>query len=159
MPFVPAVTSSVHQPPHSPTGRVFVAIAALVLLAPVVFLAPRQVNAVAWLAGAGRPDTFTGYTYGKSCSNTGCATVTYGVLASTGQAVTWPGRVPPGEPVALRDPVWNLDGRLDETVGDAIVGIVLGLFFDGIAVAALAAYAVRVRARRTSLRRAHQAPH
>ncbi|MGH3250619.1 MAG: hypothetical protein ACRDOI_31045 [Trebonia sp.] len=147
MPFVPAVTSSAHQPPSGPASRAFVAIVLLILLAPAAFLLPRQVDAVAWLAGAGRADTFTGYSYGKSCGSTSCTTVTDGVLASTGQEVTWPGQVPLGKPVALRDPVWNLNGRLDETVPDAIVGVGLGLFFDAIALAVLAVFAVRARGR------------
>jgi hypothetical protein len=152
MPFAPAVTSGTRQPPSARARKITAAIAAVILLAPVVFLLPRQVNAVAWLAGAGRPDTFTGAVYGSSCSSTGCATVTYGLLASTGQVVTWPARVPLGKPVALRDPVWDLQSRMDETVGDAVVGVGLGLFFDGIAAAVLGVGAVGARRRRHGAR-------
>jgi hypothetical protein len=146
MPFVPAVTSSAHQPSRGRTSRGVAAVVLLILLAPAVFLLPRQVNAAAWLAGDGRADTFTGYSYARSCSSTGCTTATEGVLASTGQEITWTGRVPLGKPVAVRDPVWDLlRPRFDETAPDAVIGLLLGLSFDAIALAALAVYAARAR--------------
>ena len=120
----------------------------LFLLAPAVFMLPREVNAAAWLAGAGRSDTFTGSAYGTQCAGGSCATVTYGAQASTGRVITWPGRVPLGRPEHFRDPVWNLmSPRADETVPDAFVGVALGLVFDAVAIGALTVFTVRARRR------------
>jgi hypothetical protein len=157
MPFVPAATVPGQHPHRRRASRILGTAALLFLLAPAVFVTPRAVNAAAWLAGAGRPDAFTGLSYGSQCSGGSCATVTGGTLASTGQRVTWPGRVPLGKPVPVRDPLWDvMHPRFDEGTGDALAGAALGLFFDAIAVSALAVAAVRARARtaRTRDRRA-----
>jgi hypothetical protein len=146
MPFVPAATLPDDHAPRRRAGWVFGTVVLLFLLAPAVFLLPRQVNAVAWLVGAGRPDTFTGLSYGSQCSSGSCATVTDGILASTGEVITWPGRVPLGKPVPVRDPLWDvLHPRPDEGTGDALVGVALGLFFDTVGISALAVAAVRAR--------------
>ncbi len=138
----------------SPAGRghrhrgswVLGTIAVLFLLSPAVFTLPRQVNAVAYLAGAGHPDSFIGYRYGRQCSQNSCTATTLGTLDSTGLGITWPGTVPLGKPVPVRDPVWRLGSlRLVDSVPDALVGVGLGLFFDAIALSALAVFAVRAR--------------
>jgi hypothetical protein len=148
MPFAPAAALPAERAPRHRASWVFGTIVVLFLLAPAAFTAPRQVNAVAYLAGAGRPDTFTGYSYGRECRGSSCTTTTEGTLASTGQAITWPGAVPLGQGVPVRDPVWNLQSpRLAEGVPDALVGVALGLFFDTIALLALAACARRLIAR------------
>jgi hypothetical protein len=146
MPFVSAVTLPADREPHRRTDRLWATIALLFLLAPAAFTLPRAVNAAAWLAGAGRPDTFTGYSYGTQCAGSNCQTVTYGTQASTGQVITWPGRAPLGKPEHFRDPVWNpMSPRTDESVPDALVGVALGLVFDAVALTALAVFTVRAR--------------
>jgi hypothetical protein len=159
MPFVPAATLPGDHAPRRRAGWVFGTAALLFLMAPAVLLLPRQVNAIAWLAGAGRPDTFTGLSYASQCSSGSCTTVTDGILASTAQVITWPARAPLGQPVPVRDPVWVVlhQPQLDEGTGDALVGAALGLFFDAIAVSALAFAAVRAL-RRTARARAARPP-
>jgi len=162
MPFVPAVTLPADREGEGEresrrrATRLWGTIALLFLLAPAVFMLPREVNAAAWLAGAGRSDTFTGSAYGTQCAGGSCATVTYGTQASTGRVITWPGRVPLGQPEHFRDPVWNLmSPRADETVPDAFVGVALGLVFDAVAVGALAVFTVRARRRAARGRAPH----
>jgi hypothetical protein len=60
MPFASAVALPPERAPRRRTSWIFGTIALLFLLAPAAFTLPHQVNAVAWLAGAGRADTFTG---------------------------------------------------------------------------------------------------
>ena len=144
MPFAPAVTLPAARAPRLRTAWLWWTLVLLFLLAPALFTVPRQVNAVAWLAGAGRPDTFTGDSYGGQCAGRDCAAVTYGTMASTNQVITWSARVPLNRPVAFRDPVWSLmSPRLGETVPDALVGVALGTVFDGIACIALTVFAIR----------------
>jgi hypothetical protein len=120
-------------------------LALLILVPPAVFTTPRAVNSAAWLAGAGRPDTWTsGGAYDTQRGNTGCSPITYGTLASTGQVITWPGRVPNGVAVHFREPVWNVMSPRPETVPGAVVSVALGLFFEALAVLALAVFTFHV---------------
>ena len=142
MPFVPAIS----KPPAGPRrgGRVFVAVALVFLATPAVFTTPGAVNAAAYLFGAGRHDTFTGYAYSKQCNGSNCATTTRGTLGSTGQDVTWPGRLPLARSAPVRDPVWAFPSfRFVAGVPDALVQIGLGLFFD--ALFGLVAFASLIR--------------
>jgi hypothetical protein len=140
MPFAPAVTSPTDRVPRRDSAWLWGTLVLLFLLAPAVFTVPRQVNAVAWLAGAGRPDTFTGYSH--------VTDGTIGTIASTNQVISWPARVPLNRPVSFRDPVWGfMSPRLDETIPDALVGVALGLVFDSIALIALIVFAARARKR------------
>jgi hypothetical protein len=100
VPFVPAATLPEDRPYSRRATWIFTTIVVLFLAAPVVALLPGQVNSVAWLTGAGRPDTFTGYVYGENCGRDSCTTVTYGTLASTGQGIAWPARRCPGQACA-----------------------------------------------------------
>ena len=147
--FAPAATLPAAREPRPRTVWLWGTLILLFLTAPALFTVPRQVNAVAWLAGAGRPDTFTGYRYGGQCPGSSCQAVTYGIMASTNQVITWPSRVPLNRPVPFRDPLWSLmSPRIDETVPDALVGVALGLVFDTIALVALARFATRTRRHR-----------
>jgi hypothetical protein len=61
--------------------------------------------------------------------------------------------------VRLRDPVWDFSSpQLDETVPDALVGIVLGLFFEAVAIGAVAVAVYRGRARARAAGASHGVP-
>jgi hypothetical protein len=78
----------------------------------VVLTLPPAVNAVAYLAGAGRPATFvaTGYdsgcSYGSVSGDT-CWSQSTGYLEPGDVPATWPGDVPPGSVLRVRLPVLN----------------------------------------------------
>jgi hypothetical protein len=160
MPFAPAVALPADRPSSRRTSRIFAAIALLFLLVPAAASLPREVNAVAWLAGAGHADAFTGYAHGVSCNGSSCGDVTYGTLTSTGQDIAWPGSIPLGKPVHFRDPVWDFRSpRLDETLPDAFVGAVLGVVFDAIGLIPLAVFTIRSARARGALARSHYQVH
>jgi hypothetical protein len=127
------------------------------LILTVAFL-PDQVNAVAYLAGAGPTATFFPSSYGQDCGRSGCSTVTNGILVIGGSGIraTWPGRAPLGLPFTVRAPVWDGWGSA-QIVGDtpnAIAAIVVGAIFDSVAAIAVIAGVTTVR---YMLRRRRQA--
>lgn len=158
MPAVLAATSPADNGHRHRSSWVLGIVAVLFLLSPAVFTLPRQVNAVAYLADAGHPDTFIGYSHGRQCSQDNCTATTLGILANTGQGITWPGAVPLGKPVPVRDPVWRFGSSLVDDVPEALVGAGLGLVFDAIALFALAVFAVRARRLLAHIRAHHAAP-
>jgi hypothetical protein len=96
-----------------------------------VFYVPNEVNAIAYLAGAGAADTFIPVTHSTTCSRGSCTTVTLGYLASNGASTAWPGDVPLSKPVPVRAPVWVAgDASIVKSRGNAVVRILGGLFFD-----------------------------
>lgn len=90
---------------------------------------PRQVDDVAYLAGAGRLVLFLPQSQG--------AGVTAGVLA-TGQHISWPTTVPVGKPFVVRLPVWDTgsgrtlipnDTRAATNLAGGLLVDLLGLLF------------------------------
>ncbi|MGH3193353.1 MAG: hypothetical protein ACRDOL_40100 [Streptosporangiaceae bacterium] len=113
--------------------RRWVAAGCLALVA-VVYL-PRQVDAVAYLAGAGHLDTFLPVSYSQVCGKVGCSTVTDGILEDDGAAVTWPGQVPLDRSFSVRAPVWAAGPGSDliPSAGTAVDRLILGLLFEVLA--------------------------
>jgi hypothetical protein len=130
----------------------WVALATFPLLLVVVL--PDQVNAVAYLAGAGKTETFLPQSYELVCSRFGCQYWTDGVLQTNPPvSVTWPNQVPLGQPFSVRQPWWNGWGHPDlmngGAAGAAIAGVLLlevGSVFVGVGL-------VRVVRRRLRRRR------
>ena len=123
------------RPPRYRAARLpgWVVLGCLVLAA-VAYL-PRQVDAVAYLAAAGRRGTFVPASYSQICGKDGCSTVTDGILAETGQDVTWPGQVTLGRAFTVRAPVWasGPGAELIPSGSVALGRVLLGLFFEVIA--------------------------
>jgi len=84
----------------------WVALATFPLL--TVLILPDQVDAVAYLAGAGKTVTFLPQSYEPVCGRFGCQTWTDGVLQTSPPAkATWPNQAPLGQPFSVRQPWWN----------------------------------------------------
>ncbi|MGH3157261.1 MAG: hypothetical protein ACRDNF_11885 [Streptosporangiaceae bacterium] len=151
-----------HDRHHHPVGYAF----GLVLLAgwmtAAVVIAPRLVDSVAYLAGAGSSATFDPGSYVQQCGyRGGCATmVTNGVLTVNGHQspATWPSVVPLKVRFTVREPVWRWalgSGLINGTV-TAIGSLIVGLIFE--AGALLAAFIiVRPGLNRLRQRRRHPA--
>jgi len=144
-------------PPRHHGSWVFVIVMLVAMTGIAVAILPAEVNSWAYLVGAENHDTFNPVAYGQSCSKVargggGCHTVTEGYLSSSGAHVTWGSQVPLGQPFSVRDPVWAWGTGRTLTSGDgaAIPMIVVGLFFD--AVALLLLYILVVVVRHTSSR-------
>jgi hypothetical protein len=124
------------------------------------YLLPQEVNAWAYVAGAGNQDTFNpvSYSHCPMVYGRGCHVVTEGYLSRTGAQVDWGSPVPLGQPFSVRDPLWawGTGRKLINGDGSAIPNIVAGLFFD--AVALLLLYVVVVIVRETSPRRSQPMP-
>ena len=135
-------------------------VAAIVMLVAMtgitVWILPAEVNAWAYAVGAGNRDTFNPVSYGQACTGLprggGCHLVTEGYLSHSGADVTWGTQVPLGQPFSVRDPLWAWGTGRTLTSGDgaAIPMIVVGLFFDGVALLLL--YILVVIVRHTSSR-------
>lgn len=121
------------------------------LVAAAVLTLPSQVNAVAYVAGAGRSVTFVPGSYHQVCDRGGCHNQTDGILDTGGGIpATWPGQVPLSRPFPVREPVWDGwygSADLVSSTGGAVVWIVVGLFFDVSALFALLAAGILVRHR------------
>ena len=78
---------------------------------------PVEVNAAAYLAGAGQTAVFVPVVNeGTHCGRGGCHSSTGGYLQGSGVLATWPAVVPLGRPFPVRTVVWhalgseNMDG-------------------------------------------------
>lgn len=137
-------------PPRHRTSWLFSWVVLAVWLVLMVTLLPNQVNAVAYLAGAGHEVTFFPTSYGQNCGRGGCSTVTNGLLATGGSGIraTWPGQAPLGSPFTVREPVWTGWGSpaqlVDGTTG-AVVSVIVGLIFDLVTVLIIFALVKLVR--------------
>jgi hypothetical protein len=134
----PARAHAYSYPPRHRLTWAFGWITLLILVGAAVPLLPGLVNGVAYLAGAESSTTFFPLSYGQECGRSGCSPLTNGVLAD-GSSASWPEKVPLGQALAVREPLWNWgygSGLID---GDAtaVVDIVLGVLFDGLAVLVL----------------------
>src|SRR5215472_13941757 len=95
-----------------------------------VLILPAQVDAVAYLAGAGNTVTFVPQSHELVCSRFGCSTWTDGVLQTTPPVTaTWPNNVPLGQPFSVRQPWWNGWGHPDLMNGGASVAAIAGVLF------------------------------
>ena len=122
-----------YQPRYSNWIWVGIALSGLLVL-PAVFYVPSQVDAIAYLAGAGRTATFFPVHYARDCSGSNCWTATAGVLATgrSGVEAHWPDKVPLGKPFRVRTPVWAWgSGRTLISGTSGAAGYLLGgLLFD-----------------------------
>jgi len=97
-------------------------------------------DGVAYLAGAGQKATFTGQDYVVTCGyKSGCVTQTQGVLSRPGSpdvTATYPGQVPVGQPIKVREPLWSfgLGAQLISGTRGAVIAIVLSLVLDFFAI-------------------------
>jgi hypothetical protein len=137
-------------PPRHRGSWVFVIVMLVAMTGLTVFLLPAEVNAWAYVVGAGNQDTFYPVSYGPACVTVprrGCHTVTEGYLSRSGADVTWGSQVPLGQPFGVRDPLWAWGAGRTLTSGDgsAIPTIVTGLFFDGVTILLLYILVVIVR--------------
>ncbi len=106
----------------------WVALAICPLLTVVIL--PDQVNAVAYLAGAGSTVTFLPQSYELVCGRFGCSTWTDGVLRTNPPvSTTWPDQVPLGQPFSVRQPWWNGWGHPVLMNGGATGGAIAGVLF------------------------------
>jgi hypothetical protein len=107
--------------------RVFgwVALAMFPLLTLVIL--PDQVNAVAYVAGAGNTVTFLPRSLFLDCGRLGCHYWTDGVLRTIPPVrASWPNQVPLGQPFSVRQPVWNGWGSPDLMNGVASGWMIAG---------------------------------
>ena len=145
-------------PPRHHGSWVFAIFMLVAMTGITVAILPAEVNAWAYVAGAGNQDTFDPVSYGQSCGvpRGGCHTVTEGYLSGSGMDVTWGSQVPLGQSFSVRDPLWAWGTGRNLTSGDgsAIPNIVAGLFFDGVTLLLLCALVVI--GRHTSSRRSQR---
>jgi hypothetical protein len=146
------VYAHVHRYPHHHRASWLAAIVMLAAMTSLaVFYLPAGVNALGYVAGAEKPDTFHPLSYGQACSIgsrlSHCRVVTEGYLSGTGSHVAWYTQVPLARPFAVRDPLWDWgSGRtLTAGAGSAIPTIIGSLFFDGVAILLVYALFVLVR--------------
>jgi hypothetical protein len=131
----PVYAHPYRYPPRHHGSWVFVICVLVAITGINVALLPAQVNAWAYVVGAGNQDTFNPVSYKQACGFHGCSPVTVGYLSKTGAQVTWTGQVPLGQPFPVRDPVWvwGTGRSLVGGEGSAIPTIIASLFFDGVA--------------------------
>jgi hypothetical protein len=145
-------------PPRHHGSWVFVIFMLVAMTGITVFILPAEVNAWAYVVGAGNQDTFNPVSYGQACSGLkgGCHLVTEGYLSRSGADVSWGSQVPLGQPFSVRDPLWAWGNGRNLVSGDgsAIPNILAGLFFDGVTLLLL--YALVVTGRYTSSERARR---
>jgi hypothetical protein len=145
----PAVAHAYRYPPKHPIAGVFGKLLLALWIALTISFLPNQVNAVAFLAGAGHATPFFPSSYAQECGRGGCTTVTDGTVESGNGIVnaTWPYQVPLDRPFSVREPVWAGYGtvQLVGSDGNAVISVIVGLFFDVIAVIALVSFVVMIR--------------
>ena len=131
----PLYAHAYRYPPRHQGSWLFGLFMLFFLALPAILYLPKQVNGVAYVAGAGHQDKFVAVSYHQICGRRGCSTVTDGYLQKSGADVAWSGQVPLGQSVSVRDQAWDWgSGRtLISGTGDAIGVIILGLFFDFLA--------------------------
>jgi hypothetical protein len=129
-----------------------VALATVPLLTVVIL--PDQVNAVAYLAGAGKTVTFVPQSRALVCSRFGCDTWTDGVLQTNPPVTaTWPNQVPLGQPFSVRQPWWNGWGHRDLMNGGASGGAIASCLFGELVTVFFGVGLVRMVRRRLRSRR------
>ena len=137
----PLVAHAYRYPPRHHVSAWFSRLLLLGCLVLAICYLPDQVNGVAYLADAGPTATFFPTSYGQDCGRGGCNTITEGTLVVGGRGIpaSWPGTASLGLPMTVRAPVWDgWSGTVSLTgdTADAIVAIIVGLFFDALGVLA-----------------------
>jgi hypothetical protein len=149
----PAAAHPFRTPVRHRTSYVlgWVALAGFPLLTVVIL--PDQVNAVAYVAGAGSTVTFLPQSYQRVCSRS-CDNWTDGVLQTNPPvSATWPNQVPLGQPFSVRQPVWNGWGSPDLMNGGASAGAIAGSLFGDLGTVFVGVGLVRMVRRRLRCRR------
>jgi hypothetical protein len=145
----PLVAHAYRYPPKHRVSGVFGKVLLVFWFVLTISFLPNQVNAVAFLAGAGSNTTFFPSSYSQDCGRSGCTTVTDGTIASGARTVdaTFPYQIPLDQPVTVRAPVWPGWGTvtLVGDTGNAVISIIVGLFFDIIAVVAVYSFVEMIR--------------
>jgi len=144
---------------HQPRHVVFwIVIVTLILPAPASLA--YQINGYAYAFGAGRTVTFLPQSHEQWCGRQGCSTVTDGILQTDPPvSAVWPYDVRLGQPFSVRKPAVNGLGQVQVMNGSqAAEAIVLGLFFDALAVLIIIMIISHVRRRRRSTRNAGPVP-
>lgn len=101
------------------------------LVSPPLAYLPNEVDAVAYLAGAGDQVTFVPTSYHRVYTRRGSYQVTDGVVEPGGERLTWPTKVPLHRSFAVRRPVWQSPGAfIISGTGDALVRVAMALFFN-----------------------------
>lgn len=138
-----------HQPRH-----VLFWIMIVLLIAPAPLSVPYQINGYAYALGVGSTVTFLPQSHEQWCGRQGCSTVTDGTLLTDPPvSAVWPYNVPLGQPFSVRKPAVNSLGQVQVMNGSqAAEAIVLGLFFDVLAVLLILLIISQLRHRRRSAR-------
>jgi hypothetical protein len=141
------------------TKSMAVAILLPLALGSVVYV-PRQVDALAYLAGAGQTATFYPGDSNQVCGRFGCSTVTEGTLTAdgTGPEFTWPADTGVN-PFKVRMPVWawGTGHQLMADDGTAVHGTFIGVFLDLIAALVIYVFVSAAQSVRRKRRRTHPA--
>lgn len=140
---------------HKPRHVMFwIVIVTLILPAPASL--PYQINGYAYAFGVGGTVTFLPQSHEQWCGRQGCSTVTDGILQTDPPvSAVWPYDVPLSQPFSVRKPTVSSLGRVQVMNGSqAAEAIVLGLFFDALAVLIVLMIISQVRRHRRSSRNA-----
>ncbi len=139
-------------PVHDLASHVFVWFILSIVLILTALSLPNQVNAYAYVAGAGKSVMFVPQSYSVSCHSGrgggGCLTATNGVLETDPPvSVAWNGQVPLGQPFQVRRPVWVISWTTPTLMNGntAATGIGAGLIFDLGTVCVIAGFVHMVR--------------
>lgn len=147
-------------PVHDLASHAFVWFILSIVLIVTALSLPDQVNAYAYVAGAGKSVPFMPQSYSVSCTISrrggSCSTATNGVLETDPPvSVAWNGQVPLGQPFQVREPVWAGWATPALMNGDtAATGIGGGLIFDLATVCVIAGFVHMARRARRRRRRA-----
>jgi hypothetical protein len=92
---------------------------------------PGLVDGIGYLSGAEATATFVPQSYGQECGRSSCFTVTHGVLQPGGTAVTLQDKVPLGQPITERRPLWAWGSGSDliDSTASAWMSMVFSLVF------------------------------
>lgn len=138
----PIIAHGYRYPPRHRASWYFGWAVQLLFVWLAVFYLPRQIDAVAYLAGLDHQAPFYPSSHGQVCDKYHhCHTVTYGTIgAPDGPRAEWPTQVPLGNPVTVSAPVWawGAGAQLIEDNFAAAETLFFGVIFaDGMAAAAI----------------------
>lgn len=101
---------------------------------------PGLVDGIGYLSGAEATATFVPQSYGQECGRSDCFTVTHGVLQPGGTAVTLQDRVPLGQPITERRPLWPWGSGADliDSTASAWMSMIFSVIFMALSALVLA---------------------